>query len=82
MTSLVENASKKTFYDIYALIGSGFKNKYKRVLLSVQKKHKDNCKINFIDMSNKFKNADVNKKITVSSYYRLELHHYYLMLIE
>ena len=73
MTSLVENASKKTFYDIYALIGSGFKNKYKRVLLSVQKKHKDNCKINFIDMADKFKKVDVNKKIPVSSYYRLEL---------
>ena len=55
------------------MIGSGFKNKYKRVLLSVQKKHKDNCKINFIDMADKFKKVDVNKKIPVSSYYRLEL---------
>ena len=71
MTSLVKNAGKKTFYDIYIMFGSGFKNKYKRVLLSVQKKHKDKCKIIFIDMANKFKKADTNEKITTSTYYKL-----------
>ena len=73
MISLVENAGKKTFYHIYAMLNSGFKNKYKRALLSVQKSHKNKCKIIFIDMENKFKNADTNNKITTSTYYRLAL---------
>ena len=73
MISLVENAGKKTFYHIYIMFGSGFKNKYKRALLSVQKSHKNNCKIIFINMEDKFKNADINNKITTSTYYRLAL---------
>ena len=73
MTSLAENASSKTFYDIYVMIGTGFKEENKKILLSVEEKHKEHCKIYFIDMADKFKNADTNQKITTPTYYRLEL---------
>ena len=73
MISLVENAGKKTFYHIYIMFGSGFNYKYKRVLSTVEKNHKDKCKIIFINMEDKFKNADINNKITTSTYYRLAL---------
>ena len=55
------------------MFGSGFNYKYKRVLSTVEKNHKDKCKIIFINMENKFKNADINNKITTSTYYRLAL---------
>ena len=73
MTSLAENASKKTFYDIYVMISTGFKDENKEILLSVEIKHKEHCKIYFIDMADKFKKADTNQKITTPTYYRLEL---------
>ena len=73
MTSLAENASKKTFYDIYVMIGTGFKDENKEILLSVEIKHKEHYKIYFIDMADKFKKADTNQKITTPTYYRLEL---------
>ena len=73
MTSLAENASKKTFYDIYVMIDTGFKDENKEILLSVEIKHKEHCKIYFIDMADKFKKADTNQKITTPAYYRLEL---------
>ena len=43
------------------------------MLLTIQKSHKNKCKIIFIDMKNKFKKADTNKKITTSAYYKLAL---------
>ena len=73
MTSLAENAAKKTFYDIYVMVGTGFTEENQKILLSVEEKHKEHCKVYFIDMADKFAKADSNKKITTPTYYRLEL---------
>ena len=73
MTSLTENAAKKTFYDIYVMIGTGFTDENRKVILSVQEKHPEHCEIHFIDMANKFSTFESNKKITTPTYYRLEL---------
>ena len=74
MTSLAENAGKKTFYDIYVMIDPSFKEENKKVLKSVETKHPEHCEVIFIDMGSKFKEADTNKKIPTAAYYRLELH--------
>ena len=73
MTSLAENAGKNTFYDIYVMYGTGFKDENKKIILSVEEKHKEHCKIFFLDMGDKFSEAPSNKKITTPTYYRLEL---------
>ena len=73
MTSLAENAGEKTYYDIYVMIDAGFTEENKKILLSVEEKHKEHCKIHFIDMQNKFSKVDTNRKITTPAYYRLEL---------
>ena len=74
MTSLAENAGKKTFYDIYIMIDPSFTEENKKVLKSVETKHPEHCEVIFIDMGSKFKGADTNKKIPTAAYYRLELH--------
>ena len=74
MTSLAENAGEKTFYDIYVMIGSSFKDENKKVIKSVETKHPEHCEVIFIDMGNKFQGVDTNRKITTPTYYRLELH--------
>ena len=74
MTSLAENAGKNTFYDIYVMINPGFTEENKKVLKSVQLKHEKSCEVIFIDMGDKFKDENTNKKITTPAYYRLELH--------
>ena len=74
MTSLAENAGKKTFYDIYVMINPEFTEENKKVLKSVETKHPEHCEVIFIDMGSKFKEADTNKKIPTAAYYRLELH--------
>ena len=73
MTSLTENAAKLTFYDIYVMIGTGFTEENKKIILSVQENHPEHCQIHFIDMANKFSSYESNKKITTPTYYRLEL---------
>ena len=74
MTSLAENAGPKTFYDIYVMINPEFTEENKKVLKSVEKKHPKSCEVTFINMGNKFKEADTNQKIPTPAYYRLELH--------
>ena len=74
MTSLVINAGNNIFYNIYILISPDFTEKNKEILMSVEKKYKDHCKVIFINMGNKFEGLDTNFKIPTSSYYRLDLH--------
>ena len=74
MTSLTENAGPKTFYDIYVMINQEFKEENKNILKSVQTKHPEHCEVIFINMGDKFKEADTNQKIPTAAYYRLELH--------
>ena len=73
MTSLVENAGNKAFYDIYVMIDQSFKEENKKILKSVENKHPEHCEVIFIDMGSKFKGADTNIKIPTAAYYRLEL---------
>ena len=74
MTSLAENAGKNTFYDIYVMINQEFTEQNKKILKSVQTKHQEHCEVIFINMGDKFKEADTNQKIPTAAYYRLELH--------
>ena len=74
MTSLAENARESTFYDIYVMISKDFTEENKKVLKSVEEKHKKHCEVIFINMGDKFKDEKTNKKITTPAYYRLELH--------
>ena len=74
MTSLAENAGPNTFYDIYVMINPEFTKANKNILKSVEKKHPKSCEVIFINMGNKFKEADTNQKIPTPAYYRLELH--------
>ena len=74
MTSLAENAGKNTFYDIYVMINNDFTEENKKVLKSVENNHLEHCEVIFINMGNKYKKADTNKKIPTAAYYRLELH--------
>jgi len=74
MTSLAENAGKNTFYDIYVMINPEFTEENKGVLKSVELKHEKSCQVIFINMGDKFKDENTNKKITTPAYYRLELH--------
>ena len=74
MTSLAENAGPKTFYDIYVMINPEFTEENKKVLKSVEKNHPKSCEVIFLNMGNKFKEADTNAKIPTPAYYRLELH--------
>ena len=74
MTSLVENAGNKTFYDIYIMIGRSFTEENKNILKSVEKMHPEYCKVIFINMGDKFKDIDTNKKIHTPAYYKLDLH--------
>ena len=74
MTSLVENAGKNTYYDIYVMIHPEFKNEFKKILKSVEKNHYEHCSVIFINMGNKFEDQKTDKRISTPAYYRLELH--------
>ena len=74
MTSLVINAGNNTFYNIYILVSSDFKEESKNILMSVEKNYTNHFKIIIINMGNKFKGLDTNNKIPTPAYYRLELH--------
>ena len=47
MTSLVINAGKNIFYNIYVLISPDFTEENKQVLMTVEKKYNEHCKIFF-----------------------------------
>ena len=74
MTSLVENAGKNTYYDIYVMLHPEFKEEFKKILKSVEKNHYEHCSVIFINMGNKFKDQKTDNRISTPAYYRLELH--------
>ena len=74
MTSLVINAGNNIFYNIYVLISPDFTEENKQVLMTVEKKYNEHCKIFFINMGDKFQGLDTNVKIPTAGYYRLDLH--------
>ena len=74
MTSLVINAAKNTFYNIYILLSPDFTEENKQILISIEKKYKENCKLFFINMGDKYKGLDTIPRIPIAGYYRLDLH--------
>ena len=74
MTSLVENAGIKTFYEIYIMINPEFTIENKKILKSVEEKYFIHCEVKFINMGDKYKNLKTNITIATPAYYRLELH--------
>ena len=73
MTSLVINAGKNTFYNIYVLTNPDFTEKNKKILKSVENSYSDHCKIFIINMGNKFQGLNTYR-FTASTYYKLDLH--------
>lgn len=71
ITSLLINAHKDTFYDIFILYSSErlFKSGIDKI--TVLKEIYSNCDFTFIDVKEAFKNAYETRKITVDAYYRL-----------
>ena len=73
ITSLVINAGKNTFYNIYVLVSHNFTEENKKILMDVEESYKEHCKIFIIDMGNKYQGKDINMRITTPTYYRLDL---------
>ena len=73
ITSLVENSSAETNYEIYIMVPGGFAEENKQKLLGLQEKYENRCKINLIDMQDRYKNAYDKGHITTPTYYRLSL---------
>ena len=74
MTSLAINAGQNIFYNIYVLISPDFTEENKQILMSVEKKYYEHCKIFFINMGDKYKGLDISKRMPTATYYRLDLH--------
>ncbi len=75
ITSMMENInSEKTQYEYYIMHPGEFSQDSQDKLKTLEKKYKNkNCKINFINMGELYKNAKSDKRITTPSYYRLSL---------
>lgn len=69
ITSLLINADKDTFYDIYILHSE--EAKFVNGKLNDLLKYFDNCKINYRSVGNSFKGAYEIRGITYAAYYRL-----------
>ncbi len=72
-TSLMMNAKNNTHYDVHIMIPGDFSEENKQKLLSLQEKFNNRCKINLIDMQDRYKNAYDKGHITTPTYYRLSL---------
>ena len=72
ITSIMENAKSGTNYDFYIMHPGEFSDENKDKLTSLQGKY-DKCKINLIDMADKYRNANDKGAITTPTYYRLSL---------
>ena len=72
LTSVLYNASPKTFYVFYILLGPGISEKNEQKILGLKEKY-PNCKINLIHMGEKFSKFNKNYYKSVAVYYRLEL---------
>lgn len=72
ITSMMETKNSDTAYDYYIMHPGEFSQESKDKLVSLEKKYKD-CKINLIDMADKYKNANDKGHITTPTYYRLSL---------
>ena len=73
ITSLMENSKKDTHYDIYIMTPGKFSEENSKKLLNLQDKYDNHCKINLIDMKDRYKDANDRGHITTPTYYRLSL---------
>lgn len=73
ITSMMINSNSNTRYDIYIMTPGGFGEDNKQKILSLQGKYENRCKIMFIDMQDRYKNANDRGHITTPTYYRLSL---------
>ena len=73
MISILENASKYTFYTFYLLVEKNeFKNENKEKFMHLEEKY-NRCKVNIVELTNeKLSNARTNR-YPVAAYYRLLL---------
>lgn len=72
ITSIMENASRDTYYDFYIMHPSNFKTDNKNKIMSLTKKY-NKCKIKFINMEKAYSSAYDKGHITTPAYYRLSL---------
>ena len=74
LTSLLENRSDKTFYQIYILISETINEGHiSKINTLIDKYGKNNLGISFISMENDFYNAITSEHISTSAYYRIAL---------
>ena len=71
ITSILENANEKTKFEIYLMHPGNFKEESKEKLIKLKEKYK-NLNLEFINMEDRFKNAN-NKGLATPTYYRLSL---------
>lgn len=71
ITSILENANEKTKIYIYLMHPGEFKDENKEKISKLKEKYK-NLNIEFINMADRFKNAN-SKGLVTSTYYRLSL---------
>ena len=72
MKSIMLSQNKETFINFYILV-SNLTDEQEKVINKISKEHK-NCKINFIDMGNQFKEFNLPFNIwTTANYYRIKL---------
>ena len=73
LTSILYNASPKTFYIFYLLLGPNISENKAKKILGLKEKY-PNCKMNLIYMGNKFSGYKTSFYKSVAVYYRLELY--------
>lgn len=74
MTSLVRNAGKDTFYDIYILTDRSLTMESRRDIEEYFRGYQEQCSVKFIDIEETFDNASLYyEEITRPTYYRLAL---------
>ena len=72
MKSIMLSQNKDTFINFYIMV-SNITREQKNVINKIEKQHK-NCKINFLDMGNQFKEFRLPFNIwTTANYYRIRL---------
>ena len=73
MASILENAAKGTKYDFYIMHPGEFNDENKVKIKNLGRKYRNKCSISFINMEDKYKNANDKGHITTPTYYRLSL---------
>jgi lipopolysaccharide biosynthesis glycosyltransferase len=74
LTSLLDNRKKTTIYHIHILTSKDFsQDNINKINTLINKFGKDFLKINFINMNNAFEDANTDRYISTTSYYRIRL---------